>query len=151
MRSRLALLFQAVLLLAVCPIVLSGQTPSLFEQVQTEVVAANDAELAAVVGGDAEAAASWFLDDATLLPPDGTRVVGRDAIREFWTPTPGTTITRAQTSVETFDFRADLAYLAGSYELEVVTRGESDVSTGRFLMVWRRTPEGWRIAVDMWN
>lgn len=138
-----------VLLAAWPPAALGAQTE--YDMARTAVIAANEQELDAVVRGDAAAAASWFLDDAILLPPTGDLVRGREAIQRFWTPTPGTRILGADTRVEAFDVDGDLAYLVGSYDLESATDGRTSVVAGRFFMVWRRTPGGWRIAVDMWN
>jgi len=40
--------------------------------------------VAAINAGDAETVANFYTQDAALLPPDGERVDGRAAIREFW-------------------------------------------------------------------
>ena len=39
---------------------------------------------AAFNGGDGAGVAALYAEDAALLPPDGARVDGRDAIQAFW-------------------------------------------------------------------
>lgn len=54
------------------------------ENIEARVTEGNTAWNAAFNSGNAEALAALYQDDATLVPPTGTTVQGKTAIREFW-------------------------------------------------------------------
>lgn len=99
-------------------------------------------------GGDADALAALYAEDALLLPPDQELVEGREAIREFWEDgtEPG-----LSASVERIEVRGDLAYLVGRYALPPTDTDAADV--GKLVLCLRRDPaeRAWRITCDIWN
>lgn len=112
----------------------------------------NAAELAAVVRGDARAAAAYYTADAVLLPPDGSVVRGRPAVEAFWAAGRGTTITDVETRTVAAGGAGEMAYLAGTYALTSrAGRGAPARVGGTFLLVFRREGDGWRIAQDIWT
>lgn len=115
---------------------------------------ANAAELAAVQAGDATRAASHYTADALLLPPDGSVVRGRDAIRAFWAAGAGTEITQVVTVTESAGGDGGTAWLAGRYCLASRPRGSAvdpKAAYGTFLLVFRREGDAWRVVQDAWS
>jgi len=100
-------------------------------------------------GGDIEAAASVYTEDAKIMPPGSTMVEGRGAIREFWS---GATKQMGITgvSLKTIDLEVDgnMAYELGTYTLS----GESGpLDNGKYVVVWKRTGGEWKWHRDIWN
>ncbi len=104
---------------------------------------------AAFNAGDLDAFAQVYEEDATsIVPPDGRRVSGRDAIRAAVQPTfalhPGARIEVVQT------LQGDGLALTHARWSIVGTDGDERVEmSGRGTIVSRRQPDGsWRIVLD---
>jgi ketosteroid isomerase-like protein len=105
--------------------------------------------------GDLERTLSFWSDDAIVMPPGQTAVVGKAAIREFirqMLAVPGFSITWApeQSSLAN---DGDVGYLV---ERNRVTFSEASGTTrvqfGKAVTVWRRDSAGaWKCVVDIWN
>lgn len=95
--------------------------------------------------GDAVALVALYADDAELaIEPTGS-VRGKDAIGSFWKDDFGT---RPSTALNLTDVyvAGDLAHLEGDYE--VTEKGK--VTNGRFVQLWMRDSNAWRIHREMW-
>jgi len=102
--------------------------------------------------GDAAAMASLYTADAVIFPPGQEMISGREAIQRYWTLPSNRRITHHRATATEIRLDGDHAYDYGVYEL----RGERDGQPygpvlGKYVIVWRRTPEGWRMHLDMWN
>ena len=96
--------------------------------------------------GDAAALMALYADDAELaIEPTGS-VRGREAIGSFWKDDFGST--RPSTALNLTDVyvAGDLAHLEGDYE--VTEKGK--VTNGRFVQLWMRDGNAWRIHREMW-
>jgi uncharacterized protein (TIGR02246 family) len=107
---------------------------------------------AAYVRGDAAAITDLYTPDAVIFPERSEAIGGTDAIRRYWTFAPGRRITRHRLTATAVVVDGDHAYDHGVYEVA----GESDgkpwgPTGGKYVVVWRREPAGWRIQLDMWN
>jgi uncharacterized protein (TIGR02246 family) len=96
--------------------------------------------------GDAEALAALYADGAELATQPSGSVQGRDAIAVFWKDDfggakPSTSLTLTDVYVA-----GDLAHLEGKYE--VTDKGKT--TTGRYVQLWMREADGWRIHREMW-
>lgn len=101
--------------------------------------------------GDSEASAHLHTKHALLLPPGGDLVEGRGAIAEFMAVPSDATI--SDTVIETLrlDVDGDYAHHVGRYEFTLTEDGESKQVSGHFVMIWSREPDGWKVAIDMWD
>lgn len=129
-----------------------------------ELSAADRQAIAAQIGvyrtawleGDAARVKSLFLADAVFLPHHGLEpVVGLEALSAFWWPPGGTPFRILRFDLETtrIEGAGDLAYAWGRQVLEwsqADAQGERRLRTrGNHLTVFRRTPAGWRIELQM--
>lgn len=146
--KRILLLSFLALTVAAC------QTPENTEVVsETPVVPAVDTEAdraaieamtagytAAVQAGDAAAVSALHADDAILHPPNEPSVSGREAIDAYFVRIHAEPqdLTYATDDVVVSE-SGDLAYEVGTWD------------GGKYLTVYRRTPEGWRIVADSWS
>lgn len=104
--------------------------------------------------GDAEAMAAAYVDDAVLVPPGGRMVAGRDSIRVFWTPRNPDFRTLAHSlTTDRLEVVGDVAVEVGTWRQEGRLRDEEPrESAGRYLVVWRRQPDGaWKMQFDSWT
>jgi len=104
----------------------------------------------ATAEGGGKAFASWFADDGMTLSNGQAPVHGRDAIAKqatwlakdyqlVWTPTEAI-----------MSPAGDMGYTWGHYEgRSRDTDGNSKVTTGRYLTIWRRSQDGsWKVMLD---
>ena len=96
--------------------------------------------------GDAAGLMTLYADDAELATQPTGSVHGKDAIASFWkddfgTAKPATTLTLTDVYMA-----GDLAHLEGTYE--VSERGKA--TKGRYVQLWMREGNGWRIHREMW-
>jgi ketosteroid isomerase-like protein len=101
--------------------------------------------LAAFNDANAPAVAAFYLDDAVLIAPDGTRVEGRAAITEHLTALLGSRELRMEIAPRASETDGSLGYVTGTY---VLWSRDRRVSGGSYAEVWRREDGVWRIAVD---
>ena len=107
---------------------------------------------AAYERGDAAAMAAMYTRDAVIFPERSAAIAGRPAIQRYWTPGKGRRITSHEIKPQRIEVDGNHAYDHGTY----VVSGERDGTAwgpfeGKYLVVWRREPAGWRIHLDMWN
>jgi uncharacterized protein (TIGR02246 family) len=122
--------------------------PARAEDIRAAIEKANEEFIAAVLRGDAKAAAALYTDDAKVLPP-GTRIAsGREAITAYWKSTIDVGV--KDLKLETVDAEAagDLAYETGNL---TVTSTDGNVTTSRYVVVWKRAGGRWRLHRDIWN
>ena len=104
--------------------------------------------------GDAEGMAAQYVDDAVLVPPGGRMIAGRDSIRAFWTPRNPDFRTLAHSlTTDRLEVAGDVAIEVGTWRQEGQLREEAPrESAGRYLVVWRRQPDGaWKMQFDSWT
>ena len=102
-----------------------------------------------------EAWASYYADDAVVLPPNDTLAGSKEAIlkpiAEFL-KTPGLSVTWHQTKVEVAK-SGDLAYAYGTYDMSADgPKGKPITDHGKIVEVWKKQADGgWKCVVDTWN
>jgi len=124
------------------------------QDVRQAVAAAHAAYIRAMRDRDVDALAEHFAVDAILLPQASAMRRGRDAIRDwFGTWLPATTFDEFSLRSEEIAAVEDTAYEVGTFRQVWATAGGPPGSyQGRYLMVWRREPDGrWRILRDMFS
>ena len=110
-----------------------------------DVLAADRAFAAMAVSEGPQAAYRLFADPKSIrIPPAGPIVTGRDGLVAeleglgkgdlVWTPRGGSE-----------SAAGDLGWTWGEFRA-ATPKGPQ---TGRYLTVWRKTPDGWRIAADI--
>jgi ketosteroid isomerase-like protein len=104
----------------------------------------------ATAEGGGSSFATWFAEDGVSLANGQAPVHGRDAIARqatwspkvyqlVWTPTDGV-----------MSPSGDMGYTWGHYEgRSHDSDGNAKVTTGRYLTIWRKEPDGsWKVALD---
>lgn len=97
-------------------------------------------------GDPAGAVADVFTEDAVRLPAGQPPVRGRPAIAGALAGSAA--LAEARFDIEELEAEGGLAWARGTYTARAP---EGRSFTGKFLEVWRLTPEGWRIHRVMWD
>ena len=101
---------------------------------------------------DAKAISALYTDGASLLPVGMKSIDGRRAIEQFW----GGIIKNmglkdvVLKTVEVLG-SGDLVTERGEYVLKFEANGKATEDKGKYLVVWKNMPEGWKLHWDMWT
>jgi uncharacterized protein (TIGR02246 family) len=117
--------------------------------VSAEIQAADDRFGEAFAAGDAETVASYYTENGQLLPPNSEIVSGKAAIQGFWQSVMEMGVARAELTTVEAEGLGDTAWEVGRYEL--YTAAGDAIDKGKYVVVWMRTEDGWRLHRDIWN
>jgi ketosteroid isomerase-like protein len=96
-----------------------NQTPPDTRVADEAAIREADAQWSKTAGAnDLEGTVAYYVDDATILPPNAPMATGKQAIRAIWASLlgPGTSISWQASKVEVAR-SGDLAYIVGVYQL----------------------------------
>ena len=117
--------------------------------------AADAALQEAVANRDLERVASFYSDDAVLMPTAEPIVTGRDAIRAEWRHVFGIPGMQNVSALKQVDVSQsdDMGYSRGTYTSRMVGADGTPVTEpGKWVSIWRKQSDGkWRIVVDTFN
>lgn len=129
-----------------------GWTPSNAEETmaQRSIDQANARLVQLQKQADAEGMGDMYTQDGILLPGEGKKYVGREAIQGFWADMLGTDGVEdvELTTEKLVPLGDDLAYEIGSYE---TTPKEGEPMTGHYLVIWKRVGGEWKLHADIFN
>lgn len=142
-RNRRAVLWLSAAAVAIVAGCAESGAPEPFPAATAEALAAR------IAAHDAAGAASFYTEDAVLLPPDMGAISGRAAVQEFFARThtegsPGVELA----TVETF-MLGDHAWRYGSFRFD--GPGADEPAAGKFVELWKKVDGHWRIHREMWN
>jgi uncharacterized protein (TIGR02246 family) len=107
----------------------------------------------AVLAGDAAAVAATYRDDAVELPPCRPAVKGRAEIERYYHE-----LFQSPMKVTPFTFSyleatvvGNTGYAAGTYERQLSGGSASISDSGKFIVVVKRTGQGWKTAYVIYN
>ncbi len=116
---------------------------------RSAIAAVNQAFMASFAKGDAAGIAALYTDDGRVLPPNSDVLTGRDAVQAFWQMIIGMGLKSAKLETADLDVLGDTAIEQGRYELGDGAGNIAD--QGKFIVVWKREGEEWRLRWDIWN
>jgi uncharacterized protein (TIGR02246 family) len=151
--ARISRVFAAITILTIVAFVVRRTIALLQSESTADVQAAidrgNRAYLEALERGDSVAYSSLFTDDAISMPARGASIRGRDAIEASVAGAfkhvafRSGRIRTAETRVE-----GNTAYELGGYTFEITADGAEQRLAGRYLVVWQKVRNTWKIAVE---
>ena len=115
-----------------------------------------DAEWSKAAGAkDLDKTASYYSDDALVMPPNSPVLQGKAAARGMWQAmfaVPGFGGGWKATRVEVAS-SGDVGYVTGNYEInETDAGGKPKTDKGKYLAVFKKQPDGtWKCVADMFN
>ena len=116
-----------------------------------EITAANEKFVETFKSGDFAKLASYYTENAKLLPPGSELLTGKDSIQNFWKGASEMGIKAVK--LETLDVLAadEIAVENGKYTLTIEPDENTSVEeVGKYVVVWKFA-DGWKLHVDIWN
>jgi len=144
--------------IVIATVAAAGCGPAPFDRAaEQQKLLQRDAEWAEVAsaGKDVDKAASYWADDAVVIPQGQPVVQGKAAIRAFVASSFAIPGFHIHWKSEPPEFSPDgkLAYMRGANEMTVPGPDGNPINLpGRALTVWRKDADGqWRCVADIWN
>ncbi|UCG87871.1 MAG: SgcJ/EcaC family oxidoreductase [Gemmatimonadota bacterium] len=137
-----------VLLTGLFLIACTSQQP-VTEDFTGAISAANDRFMETFASGDGAALAELYTEDGRLLPPGNEPVSGQEAIGEFWQAVIDGGVAQVRLMIDEVNGAGDWVYELSRYAMYDATG--ATVGEGKYIVIWRRTAEGWRLHRDIWN
>lgn len=104
-------------------------------------------------GGNAAAVAAYYTDNAALLPPNASRIDGREGIQGAWQALIDADVRDVALNTQEVDVFGDVANEVGIITATIPSEDGGRVQfTGKYVTVWKRGRDGtWRLHRDIWN
>lgn len=96
---------------------------------------------------DAAAVASQYTNDASILPPGAGRMDGQEAIQGYWQAGIDAGLSEVSIVATTVDVTGDSSITVGTLSGKM---GDADL-TGKYIVIGKKTDDGWKIYRDIWN
>jgi uncharacterized protein (TIGR02246 family) len=133
-------------LIATVMAALSG--PALAQKAEIDAVNAKWVEF--FNKGDFAGVASLYTEDATAFPPGAAMVKGRAAIGEMWKGMAEQVGDPRLTTLDVKPLGPTAAREIGTFSLKTKGPAPKEV-TGKYLVVWEKVGNEWKLAADIWN
>jgi uncharacterized protein (TIGR02246 family) len=119
------------------------------QNVYDEIVAVEQAYMAAFEYGDARSMAKLYSEQAQLLPSNRGFVSGRQEIKQFWQGLMRLGIAVVKLETIEIDHSGHQAIEVGRYTIHTVD--EEMIDYGKYLVVWQRQEAQWFIHRHIWT
>ena len=101
----------------------------------------------AVNAGDAAAVSAHYTDDAAIHPPGAGRMDGKAAIQGYWQAGIDAGLGEVDIVATSVDITGDSSVTVGTLSGKM---GDASL-TGKYIVIGKKTAEGWKIHQDIWN
>ena len=122
--------------------------PAFAQRAEIEAVNAKWMEL--FNKGDFAGIASLYTDDATAFPPGSAMVKGSAAIGAMWKSMAEQVSDPKVTTLDVKPLGPSAAREIGTFSLKTKGPTPQEV-TGKYVVVWEKVGEHWKLAADIWN
>ena len=117
---------------------------------KAEIEAANAKYAEFYNKGDFAGMASLYTDDAIALPPDSAMVQGQAAIEAMWKGMAEQVSDPKLTTLDVKPLGPSAAREIGTFSLKTKGPTPQEVS-GKYVVVWEKVGNDWKLATDIWN
>jgi ketosteroid isomerase-like protein len=122
------------------------------EELHRAITAGNENFMAGFSLGDAAVIAACYTRDAKLFPPNSQIISGSGRIKAFWQGEMNLGIKERELETSEVESGVDLAVEVGQYRLKIQSEGGDKVTeTGKYVVVWKKDGESWKMHIDIWN
>jgi uncharacterized protein (TIGR02246 family) len=122
------------------------------DEVQKAIDEANKRFEEGFLKQDASMNASVYAEDAVVFPPDAAVVQGKKAIEEFWGGVMASGAKEGRLTTVELVGDGECVHERGTGVLKVHPAGEAPSEQHlKYVVVWKRTAEGWKNLWDIWN
>ena len=117
---------------------------------KAEIEAANAKWIEFFNKGDFAGVGSLYTPDATAFPPGSGMVHGNAAIGEMWKSAAEKVGDPKLTTLDVKPLGPSAAREIGTFSLKTKGPDLKDV-TGKYVVVWEKDGNSWKLATDIWN
>jgi uncharacterized protein (TIGR02246 family) len=121
---------------------------------EAAIRALRDAFVEAQRAGDVQLIASFYADDAIIMPPEAASLKGIDAIQAGVAEAFNANEWNSQEPIEELQVVGDWAFTRTTWAATQTDRatGESVNLSGKAVHIYQRQPDGtWKISIDIYN
>jgi len=137
-----------LLLLFLLPLACVAQ-PQNTGGIRESIVAGNDAWVAAMEAGNAEAAAALYTESAKIMPPGRDAAVGRSDIQAVWQGAIDNGVKQAELKTDEVQQYNDTVIEVGRY---ILSGSEEEVlDQGKYMVIWKQVDDQWMLHRGIWN
>ncbi len=111
--------------------------------------AVNDQFMEAFASGNGTAVAALYTEDAEIFPPTGESIAGRTGIADIWQGAMDAGVASITLTIDELEGFGNTAYEVSRYSL--LDEDGNVLGDGRYIVIWKRTQDGWRLHRDIWN
>jgi len=102
--------------------------------------------------GDAAGYAELYTEDAVGLPPNSDMIKGRKAVKDAMEGAFAAGLKDMETKPVEVIVAGDIAVEVATYVQKFQPKGQKAFEDrGKYVTVWKRTPKGWKVYLDIWN
>lgn len=107
----------------------------------------------AIRRGNVAGVVDVYTVDATMVPPDGEMVKGKQAIEEFYKKLFQMGMKEIVLTTIEVGGSGDTAYEIGKTKVRIQPEGQAAMTDStRYLVIWKRQAVGtWKVHIDIWN
>lgn len=107
----------------------------------------------AVREGNVAGVVAVYADDATMVPPDGDIVKGKQAIEGLYKKFFQMGVKEIVMTTVEVGGSGDTAYELGKSKVRIQPEGQpAMMDSTRYLVIWKHQPAGaWKVQVDFWS
>ena len=134
--------------LLVIAVIAGVTTPALAQKAEIEAVNAKWVDF--FNKGDFVGVASLYTDDAAAFPPGASIVRGKDAIGAMWKGLAEQVSDPKMTTLEVKSLGPSAAREIGTVSLKTKGAAPQEI-TGKYVVVWEKVGDDWKLAADIWN
>ena len=118
--------------------------------IRSAISAADEKFMGAFNQSDAASLASFYTENAQLLPSNSDFVTGKQAIQDFWQGAMDMGIKSAKLEIVEVEGMGGTAYEVGKYTL--YAEDDKMLDSGKYVVIWKKQEDGqWKLHRDIWN
>lgn len=148
-------LITVIFLLGTSLVQLSCSRPETFDtsQIQKSIEEVNATYSKAIQEGNLAGVIAGYTDDATMVPPDGELIKGKQAIEEYYRMLFQMGMKEVVLTTIEVEGSGGTVYEIGKTRVRIQPEGQEAIQdSSKYLVIWKRQGDGtWKVHVDIWS
>jgi len=122
-------------------------------QIRKSIEEVNASYGEAIREGNLAGVVAAYTDDATMVPPDGDLIKGKQAIEEFYRRLLQMGVKDIVLTTIEVEGSGGTAYEIGKTKIRIQPEGqETTQDSTKYMVIWKRQADGkWKVQADIWN